>query len=133
MSAPTSSQDERSLSELVASMSQDLSTLVRKEIELAKEETRQELRKAGRAGVSAASAAGLALYAGTALLMALGFLLGRVMPTGLAFLLVAIVLGAVAAVLAKKAQRDAADINPAPEQTIETMKENAQWLTERKS
>jgi F0F1-type ATP synthase assembly protein I len=124
---------ERSLSELVSSMSQDLSTLVRKELELAKEETRAEIAKVTRAGSSVGGAAAAGLYAGVALVMALGYLLDLLLPTGMAFLLVAVVLGAAAAVLAKKAQREIQDIDPAPQQTIETMKENAQWLSEQRN
>ncbi len=41
---------QRSLPELVGDMTQDLSTLLRKEVELAREEIKVEVRKAARAG-----------------------------------------------------------------------------------
>ena len=41
---------EASLGELVSEMTSDLSTLFRKEIELAKTEARDELKQAGKAG-----------------------------------------------------------------------------------
>ncbi|MCU1371662.1 MAG: hypothetical protein JWO77_2856 [Ilumatobacteraceae bacterium] len=126
-------QGERTLAELVGTMTEDVSTLMRKEVELAKEELRVEATKAKKAGVGFGGAAASGLYAGVALVMALGFLLDEIMPLWLAFLIVAVVLGVVAAVLAKKGQQELKQLNPAPEQTIETMKENAQWLNERKS
>ena len=126
-------QGERSLSELVTAMTEDVSTLMRKEVELAKEEIRIEARKAGKAGAGFAGAGISGLYAGIALVMALGFGLDQLMPSWLGFLLIAIVLAAVAAVLVKKGQAELEQLNPAPEQTIETMKENAQWLSEQRN
>jgi F0F1-type ATP synthase assembly protein I len=63
----------------------------------------------------------------------LGFALDSFLPTWLAFLIVTIVLGAVAAVLGMQGKNKVQDIDPAPEQTIETLKEDAQWLSERRS
>ncbi|WP_426574579.1 phage holin family protein [Aquihabitans sp. McL0605] len=127
------SQGERSLSELVATMTEDVSTLMRKEVELAKEELRVEARRAGKAGAGFAGAGVSGLYAGIALVMAIGFALDELLPTWLGFLLIALVLGAVAAVFAQRGQRELQELNPAPEQTIETMKENAQWLSEQRN
>jgi F0F1-type ATP synthase assembly protein I len=133
MTAVEPKQADRSLGELVASMSQDLSTLMRKEVELAKEEIRVEVRKAGKAGTGFAGAAASGLYAGFALVLAIGFLLDHVLPTWAAFLIVAVVLGGAAAVMAKKGQQEMQQVNPTPEKTIQTLKEDAQWLSERKS
>lgn len=126
-------QGERSLSELVSVMTEDVSTLMRKEVELAKEELRIEARKAGKAGAGFAGAGASGLYAGVALVMAIGFGLDQLMPLWLGFLILAVILGVVAALLAKKGQQELQELNPAPEQTIETMKENAQWLSEQRN
>lgn len=133
MSATSPPEGDRSLAELVSAMAEDVSTLMRQEVELAKEELRVEARKAGRAGVGFAGAGASGLYAGIALVMAIGFALGEIMPLWVGFLILAAVLGFVATVLAKKGREELQDLNPAPEQTIETMKENAQWLSERKN
>jgi F0F1-type ATP synthase assembly protein I len=133
MSELPAAQGERSLSELVSAMTEDVSTLLRKEVELAKEEMRVEAAKARKAGIGFGGAAASGLYAGVALVLALGFGLDELLPQWLAFLLVAVVLGIVAAVLAKKGQRELQQLHPAPEQTIETMKENAEWLSEQRS
>lgn len=126
-------QADRSLSELVSDMGQDLSTLMRKEMELAKEEMRGEAKKASKAGQGFAGAAAGGLYAGFALVLTLGFLLDEFLPTWVGFLIVTLVLGALAAFFAKKGQAEMKKLNPKPEQTITTLKEDAQWLSEQKN
>ncbi|MCU1497066.1 MAG: hypothetical protein JWM47_1019 [Acidimicrobiales bacterium] len=126
-------QADRSLSELVSDMGQDLSILLRKEMELAKEEMRVEAKKATKAGQGFAGAAASGLYAGFALVLTLGFLLDVFLPTWVAFLIVTLVLAAVAAYFAKQGQAEMKKLNPKPEQTITTLKEDAQWLSEQKS
>ena len=133
MTAVEPKQADRSLSELLSSMTTDLSTLMRKEVELAKEELKGEVRQAGKAGAGFGGAAASGLYAGFALVLAFGFLLDHVVPTWAAFLIVAMALGLVAFALAKKGQRELQTLDPKPEQTIQTLKEDAQWLREQKS
>jgi hypothetical protein len=126
-------QPDRSLGELIGAMTTDLSILLRKEVELAKVEITEEAQKAKAAGVGFAGAAASGLYAGFALVLALGFLIAELTPTWVGFLLVAIAFGVAAALLAKKGQEQLATVDPAPEETIETMKENAQWLSEQRN
>ena len=124
---------ERSLGELLGEMSEELSTLFRQEVELAREELKEEGRKVGRAGSRFGGAAVAALYAGFALVLTLGYLLATFLPEWVGFLVVTLVLGAIAAVLGLRGKKEAQAIQPAPEQTIETLKEDAQWLSERRS
>jgi len=49
-----------------------------------------------------------------------------------AALIVAVVWGVVAAVLARSGRNELREVNPKPEQTVETLKEDAQWLKTRK-
>jgi F0F1-type ATP synthase assembly protein I len=133
MSGQEPLQADRSLSDLLAALTTDLSRLFRDEVELAKEEVKQEGRKATRAGAAFGAAAFVGLLAGVALVMTLGFGLDEAMPTWLAFLIVTVLLGAVAAVLAQRGRTEAKAIDPAPQQTIQTLKEDAQWLSERQS
>ena len=126
-------QPERSLGELIGTMTEDVSTLVRKEVELAKAEISEEMGKARTAAIGFAGAAIAGLYAGFAFVLAIGWLLAEATEPWVGFLVVAVVLGIVAALLAKRAQQEVQGIDLAPEQTIETMKENAQWLSEQKS
>ena len=124
---------ERSLPELLSELTGDMTRLFRDEVELAKEELKQEGRKAGQAGAAFGGAAVVGLLAGVALVLFLGFALDSFLPTWLAFLIVTIVLGAIAAVLGMQGKNKVQAIEPAPEQTIETLKEDAQWLSERRS
>jgi F0F1-type ATP synthase assembly protein I len=124
---------ERSLPELLSELTGDMTRLFRNEVELAKEELKTEGRKAGKAGAAFGGAAVVGLLAGVAAVMFLGFALDSFLPTWLAFLIVTILLGAVAAVLGIQGRNKVQEIDPAPEQTIETLKEDAQWLSERRS
>jgi hypothetical protein len=49
------------------------------------------------------------------------------MPDGLAYLLVGLVYAGVAAVLFMQGRKRAAELNPVPEQTVETLKEDVAW------
>jgi len=126
-------QPERSLPELVSAMSNDLTLLFRKEVELAKEEVRVEASKATTMAKLFGSAGGLAYFAVLMLLFAAAWGLAEVVPEGVAFLIVGVVLALIAAVLAMRGRKQAQSFNPKPEQTIETLQEDAQWLNERRS
>lgn len=126
-------QPDRSLSELIGTMTEDVSTLLRKEMELAKEEMKVEAKKAQKVAIGFGGAAGTGLYAGFALVLTLGFALDAFLWQWLAFLIVTVVLGAIAAVLAQKGKKELDELNPKPEATIQTLKEDAQWLSEQKN
>jgi len=133
MSTVEPKQPERSLAELFSTMTSDVTLLVRKEFELAREELKDEAASAGKAAGALGAAGVVALLAAFALVMALGFGLDSFMPAWVAFLIVAALLGAVAAVLASTGKKRLKAINPKPEQTIETLKEDKQWLSEQRS
>lgn len=124
---------DRSLPELLSELTGDMTRLFRDEVELAKEELKHEGQKAGKAGAAFGGAAVVGLLAGVSLVMFLGFALDSFLPTWLAFLIVTVVLGGIAAVLGMQGKNKMQAVQPAPEQTIETLKEDAQWLSERRS
>ena len=133
MSAYEPAQPDKSLGELFSSLTTDLSTLMRQEIELAREELRVEARKAAK-GAGAFGAAGVVgLLAGFGLVLTLGFLLDVFLPAWVAFLIVTAVLGLVAYVLARRGPARLKDVDPQPEKTIHTLKEDAQWLSEQRN
>jgi len=119
---------ESSVGQLISEISDDLSTLFRQEIELAKAEVRQEARKAGRAA-GMLGAAGFAGYM-VALLLTLAVVAGlsNVMDPGWAALLVAVVWAVAGAVLYVTGRQRLRAVSPVPRQTVETLKEDAQWL-----
>ncbi len=116
-----------SLGDLLGELSGDLSKLMRQELELAKAEFRQEAVKAGKA-TGMLAAAGFAGYLTTVLLsLALVFALGAVMPLGWAALIVAALWGVVGLVLYTTGRARMRTVNPKPERTVETLKEDAEW------
>jgi hypothetical protein len=127
------SREDRSLGQIVGDISQDLSTLVRQEMDLAKTELRQE---AGTAGKGAGMLLGAAL---TGLLMllflswALTWLLDNWMPVELAALITALVWAVVTAVLASMGRKKLQKANPQLPQTQQSLKEDAAWVRAQKS
>jgi uncharacterized membrane protein YqjE len=119
---------EHSTGELVKQLTEQTTTLVRKEIELAKTELAAKGKVAGEgAGIlgGAAVVGLLALGVLTAMILAL---LDKAMEFWIAALIVAVVYAAVAAVLAANGRdRVKKGMPPAPEQTVETVKEDVQW------
>jgi hypothetical protein len=121
---------ERSLGELFGELTSDVGLLFRKEVELAKIEAREELQRAGRAagmfGVAGLGGWMAALFVS----LALAWLLDQAMNTALAFALVGVIWALVALALAKRAQREMATVKPLP-QTVESIKEDVQWVKTR--
>jgi len=120
-------EPDKSLAELFSTMTSDLSTLMRKEVELAKLETKEELSGAAKAGGMLAGGALAAHFALLFVSFAAAWLLDNWMPAELAFLIVAVVYGIAAAALITAGRGRLRQTNPVPEQTIETLKEDVQW------
>jgi hypothetical protein len=119
---------DRPVGELLKELSAQTSTLVRQELELAKAEMAEKGKQAGL-GAGMFGGAGLfgllALGALTACLIAA---LATGMEVWLAALIVAVAYAAVAGVLALQGRQKTREaIPPAPEQAIETTKEDVQW------
>ncbi|MEU6739955.1 phage holin family protein [Streptosporangium sandarakinum] len=118
---------EPSLGQLVGEVGEDLSKLFRQEVELAKAEIRQEASKAGKAAgmLSGAGVAGLVVALFVSLAVMFG--LGAVMPLGWAALIVAVVWAVIGGVLYTNGRKRMSEVSPKPEQTVETLKEDARW------
>ncbi|AJP05045.1 hypothetical protein TU94_30035 [Streptomyces cyaneogriseus subsp. noncyanogenus] len=118
---------DKSVSQLLSVITADLQTLFRQEVELAKAEIREEATRAGKAA-GMYGGAGFAGYM-VLLFLSLAAVLGlaNVMDGGWAALIVTAVWGIVAAVLYQKGRARMRTVSPKPEQTVETLKENAEW------
>ncbi|MDQ3383778.1 MAG: phage holin family protein [Actinomycetota bacterium] len=119
--------ESRSVGDLLGELAGDLTKLMRQELELAKLEMKEEATKAGKA-------AGMLAGAGVAGHMALVFIsltvmwaLGNVMNLAWAALIVTVLWAIAAAVLGSAGRKKLKQVNPKPEQTIDTLKEDAQW------
>jgi uncharacterized membrane protein YqjE len=134
MTTPYPAQDrteevaETSVGELIGNISNDLSQLFRQEVELAKVELKDEAAKAGKAA-GMLGGAGFAGHLTVVLLsFALVFALGNVMDLGWAALIVAVIWGAIAAVLFVNGRKKLKTVDPTPHRTVDTLKEDAKWL-----
>jgi F0F1-type ATP synthase assembly protein I len=124
---------EKSLGQLFSELTSDLSTLMRKEVELAKVETKEEVSRAGKAGGMLGGGAFAGYLALLFLSFALAWLLDEWMHTALAFLIVGLLYAVVAAVLIVRGRARLQDVNPVPQQTVETLKEDVQWAKAQRS
>jgi uncharacterized membrane protein YqjE len=136
MSTPASGSNgdprDQSIGELVKDLANETSTLVRKEIELAKAEMTERGKQAGKGAAMLGAGAVVALLALGALTAAIIAALDNAMPTWLAALIVTVVYAAIAGALiatGRKQVREAAP--PVPEETIDSVKEDVQWAKTR--
>jgi hypothetical protein len=135
--ASSSTSDDvsrHSVGELVKEVTQDLTKLFNQELALAKLEVKVEAKKAGKTA-GAFGGAGVAgyfavLFASLTLMFALANLFDSLVWAALA---VTVLWAIVGAVLFSKAKKTAAQINPKPEMTVQTLKEDAQWAKTRSS
>jgi uncharacterized membrane protein YqjE len=118
----------QSTGDLVKQLSEQTTTLVRKEIELAKAELAEKGKVAGQGAGMFGGAAVVGLLAAGTLTALILALLDKAMEFWVAALIVTIVYCAIAAVLAMTGRdRVKQGMPPAPEQTVETVKEDVQW------
>ena len=120
---------DRSVGELLKQLSEETSTLVKQELDLAKAEMTEKGKSAGvGAGfIGGGALLGLGAFAAfTTFLIAL--IQTAVNHTWLAALIVTAVYGAIAAFLALRGKNKIQEaVPPAPEQTVETLKEDVEW------
>ena len=120
---------EHSTGDLVKQLSQQVSTLVRQEVELAKVEMGEKGKKAG-VGLGMFGGAGVAGFLALwSLTFCVIFALDKGMPLWAAALIVAVIWGAIAGVLALQGREKVKEVGkPVPEQTTESVKEDVEWL-----
>jgi uncharacterized membrane protein YqjE len=123
---------DRPTGELLSRLSQQTTDLVRQEIELAKAELTEKGKRAG-VGAGMFGGAGLfGVFAFAALTTAIVAALDLAMPLWAAALIVTVVYGIVAAVLAQRGRQKVQDVGaPMPEQTKDSVKEDVQWAKTR--
>ena len=123
---------EASLAELVKQLSEQSSRLARQEVELAKAELAVKGKRAG-IGIGMFGGAGaFGLYAFGALTAAAVLALATAMDGWLAALIVAVVYGAIAGILALQGKHKVEQATPpVPEEAAESVKEDVQWAKTR--
>ena len=124
--------DEQSTAELLRRLSEQTTELARKEIELAKLELQEKGRKAGIGAGLFGGAGALGFYALGAFTAFLILVLATAMAAWLAALIVTLVYGAIAGVLALQGRTKVQEATPpVPEQAVETTKEDVEWVKTR--
>jgi len=114
---------ERSLGELLADLTQELTTLVRQELNLFKTEMSQKAKRAGR-DVAFVVAGGAIAYAGLlALVAAFICLLALAMPWWAAALIVGLLVAGAGGALVWKGLNDLKQADLVPHETLDTLKE----------
>lgn len=123
---------DRSTADLLKRLSDETTTLVRREIDLAKAELAEKGKKAG-IGAGMFGGAGLfGVGAFAALTTCVIAALDSAMPLWLAALIVAVVYAAIAAVLALTGKGKVKEAGPPlPEEAIESTKEDVEWAKTR--
>ncbi len=121
-------ENGRSIADVLQDIVANVQTIIRAEIRLAKTEVKEEITKARAAVGMMASAAVAALFTVWLLLLTAFFALSTVMPFWAAALVLLIVMAIVTAILLAAGRKRLKTVSTKPEKTIETMKENVQWV-----
>jgi uncharacterized membrane protein YqjE len=121
-------KEERSLGDLFSELASETGTLVRQEVALAQVELTNKAASVGKnvgylvVGGAVAYAAALALIA--AVIIGLSYFI----PAWASALIVSVIVGAVAYMMISSALAALKKTDLAPRETVETLKEDAQWL-----
>ena len=129
----TERERDASVASLLGGIVNDAQELVRKEIALARQEIREEIGNAKDAGIRLGIAIGVLAIGGLLLVLMLAQALADLLnwPTWAGYGVVGVVLAIVGYILLSSAQKRMKQINPVPEKTVETMKENVEWIKDR--
>lgn len=127
----TVNRNERSVGDLFGELSQEMSTLVRQEVQLAKAEMSQKASRVGK-DLGFLAVGGAVAYAGFLALLAAAILaLALILPGWAAALIVGVVVAAIGFFLVRKGLKDLKQTDPAPRETLQTMKEDVQWAKDQ--
>ena len=123
---------EQPIGDLLKQLSQETTTLVRQELDLAKAEMAEKGKKAGKGAGMFGGAGVVGFLALGALTAALILALDTGMKAWLAALIVGLVYAAIAGVLVLTGKKEVQQATPpVPEQTVDSVKEDVQWAKTR--
>lgn len=119
---------DRSATDVLKDIVGNLQEIVRSEVRLARAEVREETGKFLSASQMLVIGAVLGIYGLGFLLWSLTYGLTSVMPSWAAALVVGLALAIIAGVMMMSGRGRLKDATPKPEKTIDTMKENIEWM-----
>jgi len=118
---------DRSVSDVLQDIIRNIQDIVRSEVRLAKTEVREEVAKARDASVLIGVGALSGTFSAFFLLSSIVYALSRIVPDWAAALIVGIALAIATGVLLSKGAERFRHVHPAPDKTIESLKENVEW------
>ncbi|MGB2668316.1 MAG: phage holin family protein [Candidatus Acidiferrum sp.] len=124
-------QTQRSVSDVLQDIVGNLQQIIRNEFRLAQVEIKEKAAHAKQPATILASGVVIGLYGFGFLLLALVYALSLVIAPWLAALLVGVVLAIAAAILVASGRNALKQVDPVPEKTVQTVKENVQWAKEQ--
>jgi len=123
--------EEQSLGELFSSLARDTGTLVRQEVELARIEMTQKATTAAKQGAYIGIGGAVAYVGLIVLAFAVVYLLAELIPLWVAALIVAVVFVGIGYALIQKGLTTLRTTSLKPQETIETLKEDAAWVKDQ--
>jgi protein-S-isoprenylcysteine O-methyltransferase Ste14 len=126
-------ENDSSMAQLISGIVGDAQELVRKEIALARQEVREELDAAKSAGMKLGIAGAVLAVGGLLVVLAIAQGIADLLdwPVWAGYALVGVVLAIVGGILFSVGQRQIKHVHPVPERTVETLKENVEWIKDR--
>jgi hypothetical protein len=128
-------RQERSIGELFGQLSQDMTLLVRQEVQLARTEMSDKLSRLTTNLISVAAGGFVAYLGGLALVAAVILALRDLANISLA--VSAVIVGAILAVIGwvmlQRGLKEMKRVDLAPRRTVETLKDDVQWAKEQRS
>jgi len=126
---------QESIGSLIKGILNDVRTLIREEIALARVEMREQAGRAKAAamsfGIAAAALAFGSVFLLVAIALGIAYLLGWPAWTG--FLIVALLLCMGGFITLSSGRKQLAGVHAMPEETVTTLKENSEWIAKRLS
>jgi len=122
---------ERSAGEIMQDVVRDVGEVVRGEVRLARAEMSEKARQAGKAGGFFGGAAVCGLMAVAAMVAAAIAGLALVMPLWLAALIMGVLLACIGGAMFAGGRAKMKEIQPVPERTVQTIKDDVQWAKQR--
>jgi hypothetical protein len=132
---PELRQQERSIGELFGQLTQDMTLLVRQEIQLARTEMSEKLSRF-TTNILSVGAGGFVAYLGGLALVAAAILALRDLANislALSALIVGAILAIVGYVMLQRGLKELKRVDLAPRRTVETLKDDVQWAKEQTS
>jgi uncharacterized membrane protein YqjE len=121
-------ENSRSIADVLQDILANVQGIIRSEVRLAKTEVTEEATKAGRAAGMMAAGIVAALFTAWLLLLTVLFALATVMPMWGAALLLFVIMAVITAVLVTAGKKRFRTVHAKPEKTVETIKENVEWV-----